>query len=142
MTETVLQKYADHGLPLDVLVLDMEWHTVNPPKWHPSKTNCTGWGGFSWNKQLLPDPLGFQAYLHSDKNPLGHPLATSLNGHAQSGVGPCQANYTAFAKAIGADPANQANLRCNMSSPRFTKALFDTMLDPKQISWWYVPPSC
>ena len=26
MTQTVLQKYADHGLPLDVLVLDMDWH--------------------------------------------------------------------------------------------------------------------
>ena len=31
----------------------------------------------------------------------------SLNGHSQSGIGPCQANYTAFAKAIGADPSEQ-----------------------------------
>jgi hypothetical protein len=71
------------------------------------------------------------------ENPLGHPLATSLNGHSQSGIGPCQANYTAFARAIGADPAKQANLRCDMSNSTWVKALFDTMLDPKQIDYWW-----
>ena len=88
------------------------------------------------NQELIPDPLGFQAFLHSSDNPLGHPLATSLNGHSQSGIGPCQANYTAFARAIGADPADQANLHCDMSNTTWVKALFDTMLDPKRIDYW------
>ena len=137
MTETVLEKYAEHGLPLDVVVLDMDWHTKTAPAWHPSNRNCTSWGGFTWNTHLFPDPVGFQDYLHSSRNPLGHPLATSLNVHSDSGVGPCQRNYSAFAKAIGADPAQQANLHCNMSDPRWTKALFDTMLDPKGIDYWW-----
>ena len=68
----------------------MDWHTLTAPSWHPSMKNCTGWGGFSWNTELFADPDGFQRYLHSDANPLGHPLATSLNGHSQSGIGPCQ----------------------------------------------------
>jgi hypothetical protein len=121
MTKTVLEPYAQHGLPLDVLVLDMDWHTLTAPSWHPSMQNCTGWGGFSWNKKLFPDPQGFQEWLHSSNNPLGHPLATSLNGHSQSGIGPCQVNYTAFARAIGADPTQQANLKCQMADPKWTK---------------------
>ena len=40
LTETVLQGYADHGLPLDVVVLDQGWHTLAPPAWHPSNSNC------------------------------------------------------------------------------------------------------
>jgi alpha-glucosidase (family GH31 glycosyl hydrolase) len=137
LTHTILEQYQRHGLPLDVVVMDMEWHTVDAPRFHPSMTNCTGWGGYSWNEQLIPDPLGFQAFLHSSDNPLGHPLATSLNGHSQSGIGPCQANYTAFARAIGADPADQANLHCDMSNATWVKALFDTMLDPKRIDYWW-----
>ena len=54
-----------------------------------------------------------------------------------SGIGPCQANYTEFARAIGKDPANQALLHCNMSDPVWAKALFDTMLDPKEIDYWW-----
>ena len=100
-------------------------------------TNCTAWGGFTWNEKLLPDPAGFQAYLHSSRNPLGHPLATSLNGHPDSGVGPCQQNYSAFAAAIGADPRDQANFKCEMDNATWTRALFDTMLDPKGIDWWW-----
>jgi hypothetical protein len=104
--------------------MDMEWHTVDAPAFHPSMTNCTGWGGFTWNEQLIPDPSGFQDFLHSSENPLGHPLATSLNGHSQSGIGPCQANYSAFARLIGKDPADQANLHCDMGNATWTKALF------------------
>eukprot|EP01043_Picozoa_sp_COSAG02_P045979 COSAG02_NODE_4258_length_5577_cov_35.451625_4_plen_505_part_00 len=137
LTHTVLDGYARHGLPLDVVVMDMEWHTVDAPSFHPSMTNCTGWGGFTWNTQLIPDPSGFQAFLHSADNPLGHPLATSLNGHSQSGIGPCQANYSAFAQMIGADPEEQANLHCDMGNATWTKALFETMLDPKGIDYWW-----
>ena len=100
--------------------------------------------GYKWpinsprtRTELIPDPLGFMEYLHSSDNPLGHPLATSLNGHSQSGIGPCQANYSAFARAIGADPAQQANLPCDMANSTWVRALFETMLDPKHIDYWW-----
>ena len=75
--------------------------------------------------------------LHSSNNPLGHALALSLNVHPQSGLGPCQANYRAFCEEYGVNPANDAALGCNMTSHRWTKALFDTMLDPSGIDWWW-----
>ena len=52
-----------------------------------------------------------------------------------------------FCEAVGANPNDNALLKCNMSSPSWTKALFDTMLDPTGIDWWWtdsegcVPPT-
>src|SRR5919202_57556 len=38
--------------PLDVFVLDMDWHTTD------------SWTGYSWNCELFPDPRGFLDWLH------------------------------------------------------------------------------
>ncbi len=56
----VLDGYRDHALPLNHLVMDMDWHTASSQ--------------YSWNTKLVPDPVGWMADLHSDSNPLGHPL--------------------------------------------------------------------
>jgi alpha-glucosidase len=119
LSETVLKGYADHGLPLDVVVLDMDWHTAGGTKRHPSATNCSS--GFTWNTAKFPNPHEFVDLMHSDGNALGHPLALSLNGHQQTGVGPCQANYTTFCEVLGVNPAIQAHLPCNLTSPRYVE---------------------
>lgn len=73
-TEQVLDGYAQHALPLNHVVMDMDWHK-------------NGWGGYSWNRSLFPDPVGFLNGLHSTStaadggNPLGHPLKVLLNVH-------------------------------------------------------------
>lgn len=55
-------EYEAHGFPLDVVVLDMDWHEE-------------GWTGYAWNKTLFPDPAGFLAWLHA------HGLFVTLNDH-------------------------------------------------------------
>jgi hypothetical protein len=78
---------------------------------------------------------------------MGHSLATLLNGHPDDGIGKCEENYTAFAKAIGADPGEGAKFACNMSSEGWVGALFETMLAPKGVNYWWTdyggcaPPS-
>lgn len=47
-----VELYETHDLPLDVLVMDMQWHT-------PSH-----WCGFDWNPDLYPDPKGLLDWLH------------------------------------------------------------------------------
>ena len=91
-------------------------------------------------------------WLQSDQNPLGHPLAVLLNGyfiieltllerlvfrHPDDGIGPCEDNYTTFAKAIGADPSVHAKFSCNMSNESWVHALFTSMLDPKGVDYWW-----
>ena len=41
--------------PLDVLVVDMDWHWVEPGK--------GGWTGYTWNDRLFPSPEKFLQYL-------------------------------------------------------------------------------
>ena len=103
MTE-VVQGYADHGLPLDILVCDMEWHSQT--KW----PNCDkflgihGWSGYTWNKTLFPDPDAFISNLHS------RDISLALNFHPDADIDPCQDFYMPMAKALGVDTSDKSNL--------------------------------
>ena len=44
----IARGYAEHAVPLDVLVSDMAWH------YHGE--DPVEWGGYSWGKQLFPAP--------------------------------------------------------------------------------------
>jgi len=137
----VLQEYATRNLPLDVAVLDMGWHI------QPQLPNCSSWGGFTWNRGLIPAAEAWVAGLRAGTSPIGAPLAVLLNGHPDDGIGPCEENYTAFSRAIGADPGNRAKYPCDMANATWAGALVDTMLAPKGISAWWTdyngcsPPS-
>jgi alpha-glucosidase (family GH31 glycosyl hydrolase) len=78
----VLNGYKNNSIPLDVLVLDMDW------------------GNFDWNKKLFPDPSAFCDMIHSSANPVGHPLAMSLNLHPDTGVDWCDSRYAAIAQRM------------------------------------------
>ena len=100
----ILDGYADHGLPLSHVVLDMDWHI------EPTESDCTAWGGFTFNTALFPDPAAFISQLHKDGVALGHPLKLLLNVHPGPGVDHCQTNYPEFAAAMGVDPATKVRL--------------------------------
>lgn len=137
----VLQEYADRNLPLDVAVLDMGWHI------QPHAPNCSSWGGFTWNRGLFPGAESWVAGLRAGTSPTGAPLAVLLNGHPDDGIGPCEENYTAFSRAIGANPGTRAKYPCDMANATWAGALVDTMLAPKGTSAWWTdyagcsPPS-
>ena len=48
--QEVIEEYEKNGIPLDVLIIDMDWH-VN------------GWNGWEWNEELYPDLPGFFGWL-------------------------------------------------------------------------------
>ncbi len=51
--ETLASLYEEHDLPLDVLVLDMQWHKP------------THWSGFDWHPELFPNPQQLLSVLHA-----------------------------------------------------------------------------
>lgn len=81
-------------IPLDVFVIDMDWHET----WKELKKRCpadpfgqkTGWTGYTWNRDLFPDPEGFLHDLHA----LG--CKTALNLHPASGIQPFEDCYGRF----------------------------------------------
>ena len=48
----LVNDYKSRSIPLDVFVLDMDWHTKND------------WTGYSWDLRLFPDPADTLAALH------------------------------------------------------------------------------
>lgn len=79
----IADEYHARGFPLDVMVLDMDWH--NP-----------GWTGYTWNRRLIPDPAGLLRALHE------RGLRVTMNLHPAEGVGPHEEAYPAFAAAMQA----------------------------------------
>jgi alpha-glucosidase (family GH31 glycosyl hydrolase) len=75
--ESLVQKFKDNGIPLDILVLDFAWHKF-------------GWqGGFDWSP-IFPDPKGFLNWAHK------RGIKISLNdhpGYANEGVLSAEDNH-------------------------------------------------
>jgi alpha-glucosidase (family GH31 glycosyl hydrolase) len=44
----VVSDFERYGIPLDVLVVDMDWHWTEP--------GLGGWTGYTWNNRLFPSP--------------------------------------------------------------------------------------
>ena len=81
-------------IPIDVMVVDMDWHET----WSLRKKNAPkdeygqriGWTGYTWQKQLFPNPANFLQDIHN----LG--MKTSLNLHPASGIQPYEDCYDRF----------------------------------------------
>jgi alpha-glucosidase (family GH31 glycosyl hydrolase) len=89
MHDTDYQKLCDRfdelELPLDVLVLDVDWHE-------------SGWCGWDWNQDFFPDPKAFLEWAH------GVGLHIGANLHIE-GVSPQDSQFQALCEARGLDPA-------------------------------------
>lgn len=84
------------SIPIDVMVLDMDWHETwtlrrrNSPK--DEFGQRIGWTGYTWQKKLFPNPANCLQDLHN----LG--LKTTLNLHPASGIQPYEEPYDRFVK--------------------------------------------
>ncbi len=118
--------FADYQIPLEVLVIDMDWHYSDPAH--------GGWTGWTWNEWLFPDHTKFLNYLR-DKN-----LKVTLNLHPASGVKKFEAAYPAIALENGIDPATEKTVPWVSSDKRFITSVFKHILKPMNDNgvtfWW------
>jgi len=134
----LVTNFERYGIPLDVLVIDMDWHRTDNLDWDPryAKQDAfgqpVGWTGYTWNRSLFPDPAKFLAWLR------GQQLKVTLNLHPASGVSPDEARYSAFAKAMGVHDGKAIGL--DTTDKRFMGNLFDIVLAPLRAEgvnfWW------
>src|SRR5690606_7263577 len=91
----LLNDFERHEIPLSVCIIDMDWHIT--------KTGNTsiGWTGYTWNRDLFPDPQGMIDFIHAKG------LRTALNLHPAEGIHPHEAQYPEMARRMGIDPATQ-----------------------------------
>ncbi len=115
--EQLVSEFEEHDVPLDVLVVDMDWHLTFGVKWWENKKDQSGhtlgWTGYTWNRTLFPDPLEFLGWVHK------HGLKTTLNMHPASGVQPHEEQYPAMAEAMGIDPATKKYVPFDIADKKF-----------------------
>jgi alpha-glucosidase (family GH31 glycosyl hydrolase) len=101
--EKLVQEYRVNDFPLDNLVFDMDWHTVDA-KVGTGHASSRGWTGYTWNKTLIPDPKGLIDNLKLDH------INVCLNEHPHDGIRPHESVYSDFMRAMGAEPKGQTIL--------------------------------
>jgi len=126
----VMDHFKREGIPLNVGVIDMDWHKTNlPPKYG------SGWTGYSWNRQLFPDPDGFMKELHKRN------LKVTLNDHPADGVRAFEDQYKAVAKALHHDTSREEPIRFDCTDQRFLDAYFDVLkltLEKQGVDFWWI----
>ena len=125
----LMDRFAAEGVPLSVAVLDMDWHLVDIDPRHGS-----GWTGYTWNRDLFPDPPAFLAALHE------RGLAITLNVHPAEGVHAHEERYAAIARRMGVDPDSELPVDFDPADPAFLQAYLEELHHPREAEgvdfWW------
>ena len=91
---TLGREMKEHGVPMDVMIVDMDWHytykDMQKRLGNDDFDQSRGWTGYTWNRDLFPDPEAFLSELHR----MGY--KTALNLHPASGIRPYEECYSAF----------------------------------------------
>jgi Alpha-glucosidases, family 31 of glycosyl hydrolases len=141
--KNLVEEFRLHDVPLDVLVIDMDWHLVNRPEWFDKDGNRLrdqsgegfGWTGFTWNRSLFPDPKGFLKWTNENH------IQTCMNLHPASGIQPHEEQYETFAKAMGIDPATKKYVPFDITDKKFAQNYMDILLHPYEkdgIDFWWL----
>jgi alpha-glucosidase (family GH31 glycosyl hydrolase) len=118
--KALMEEFRSRKFPLSVCIVDMDWHTTQ------TGNRSVGWTGYTWNRDLFPDPAGFVAWLHAQG------LRTALNLHPADGVHPHEDAYADMAAAVGIDPATGEPVEFDSVDPRFVEAYFKFLHHPQE----------
>lgn len=125
----VIERFAAERIPLSVAVLDMDWHLTDIDPAHGS-----GWTGYTWNRELFPDPEGFARWLH------GCGLALTLNVHPADGIAAHEEVYAKTAEALGLDPDAGDAISFDPTDPEFLRVYLEEVHHPLEDAgvdfWW------
>ena len=124
-----MQEFKEHEVPLSVCIVDMDWHLTE------TGNTSTGWTGYTWNRELFPNPEGFIEELHK----LG--LKTALNLHPAEGIHPHEERYPAFAEFLGVDPDSNDPIHFDIADPKFAQGYFDILhhpLEEQGVDFWWI----
>ena len=124
----LMTDFRSRDVPLSVCILDMDWHLVNVGP------GINGWTGYTWNRDLFPDPAGFVAWLHEQG------LKTALNLHPALGVRPHESAYREMCARLDLNPESGENIPFDIADSRFTRAYFEVLHHPHEAMgvdfWW------
>jgi alpha-glucosidase (family GH31 glycosyl hydrolase) len=138
--EGLVHGFRSNDVPLDVFVIDMDWHltfgpSLSGPKALDQSGHTKGWSGYTWNKLLFPDPTDFLKSIKAQG------LKVTLNVHPASGVQPWEEAYPAMARAMGIDPATQKYVPFDITNKKFATNYLNLVhhpLEKQGIDFWWL----
>ncbi len=136
--DELVRDFRENDTPLDVLVIDMDWHTSDEQLRAMGAVDQSGqllgWTGYTWNKVLFPGPDAFLKKLHEEG------LKTTMNLHPASGIQPWEQAYPAMARAMGIDPATRKYIPFDPTDKKWATNYLDLVLHPLEKQgvdfWW------
>ncbi len=125
----LMERFDREGIPFTVAVIDMDWHLVDiDPKYG------SGWTGYTWNREMFPDPARFLKKLHD------RAMHTTLNVHPADGVRAFEDCYPQVAQAMGADQEKEEPVNFDIADPKFLEVYFEKIHHPMEDEgvdfWW------
>jgi hypothetical protein len=134
----LVRDFERYGVPLDVLVVDMDWHNTFELRWGTSDRDAAGhtkgWTGYTWDKAYFPDPESFMSWVHHQG------LRVTLNLHPASGIQPWEEQYPKVARDMGVDPATKEYVPFTIWDRHFAQVYFDDVIHPLERQgvdfWW------
>ncbi len=137
--DELVRGFRENDTPLDVLVIDMDWHLSQEQLKAMGVKDQSGyqlgWSGYTWNKILFPDPDAFLKNVHEEG------LKTTMNLHPASGIQPWEQAYLAMARAMGIDPATRKYIPFDPTDKKWAANYFDLVLRPLEkqgIDFWWL----
>lgn len=128
--KALMNRFQEENIPFSVAVIDMDWHLV---KIDPKYGN--GWTGYTWNRELFPDPQGFLDWLHR------RGMRVTLNVHPADGIRGHEEMYPQMAEAMGVDAEKEVPVLFDIASETFLAAYFTYVNHPHEengVDFWWI----
>lgn len=127
------REYNENDFPLDVMAIDMDWHTMDA-KIGSGHGGRKSWTGYTWNPKYFQNPEKLLAEFERDS------IAVTMNDHPADGIRPHETVYPDFMKSLGMDPEKDRTPLFDASDRKYMEAFLDHALTPhNKIGndfWW------
>lgn len=117
----MVTEIRQNQIPIDVMVMDMDWHNE-------------GWTGWTWNKSLFTDPKALINWMH------GRNLKVSLNLHPADGVDNDEEGFEQLRNDMEL-PASTTVVPWTLEKSNFYQYMFKDIIRPLEdygVDFWWL----
>lgn len=128
----LMEKFDEKNIPINVSVLDMDWHKNSSQV--PRKYGSS-WTGYSWNRDLFPEPEKLLNWLHKDGKKV------TLNDHPASGVRAFEDSYDKVANDLHLNEKEEEPASFDFSNPAYRSTVFKDVYHPLEkqgVDFWWI----
>lgn len=127
---SLIKKFQEQEVPLSVSVIDMDWHLTDVPARFGS-----AWTGYTWNKELFPNPKRFLTWLHDQG------LVVTLNVHPADGIRAFEEQYPIVAEKLKLNTELEEPANFDIMDEDFRKVYFENVhhqLETDGVDFWWI----